>query len=136
MNSTVLPSVPTPFPPYTLRLPEADAIPLVCDSPHSGVLYPDDFGYALPFEQLRSGEDTDVHVLWQALPSVGATLLAAQFPRAYIDPNRDLEDIDPAMLGAALADAPESGGKNPPGHRPHLAQRGAGRAPGSSMTAC
>ena len=98
MTIPVLPSVPTPFPPYTLRLPETDAVPLVCDSPHSGVLYPDDFGYVLPFEKLRAGEDTDVHVLWESLPSVGATLLAADFPRAYIDPNRDVEDIDPAML--------------------------------------
>ncbi len=98
MTATVLPSVATPFAPYSLRLPETDAIPLVCDSPHSGVLYPDDFRYALPFEQLRAGEDTDVHVLWHALPSVGATLLAAQFPRSYIDPNRDLEDLDAAML--------------------------------------
>ena len=98
MTSTVLPSVPTPFSPYTLRLPQADAIPLVCDSPHSGVLYPGDFRYALPFDKLRAGEDTDVHVLWEALPTLGATLLAAQFPRSYIDPNRDLEDIDPAML--------------------------------------
>lgn len=98
MTSTVLTSVPTPFPPYTLRLPEADAIPLVCDSPHSGVLYPDDFRFALTFDKLRAGEDTDVHVLWEALPSLGATLLAAEFPRSYIDPNRDLEDIDPAML--------------------------------------
>jgi N-formylglutamate deformylase len=96
--TTVPPSVPTPFPPFTLRLPEGEAVPLICDSPHSGVLYPDDFGYAVPFEQLRAGEDTDVHVLWQALPSVGATLLAAEFPRSYIDPNRDVEDIDPAML--------------------------------------
>jgi N-formylglutamate deformylase len=100
MTSPVLPSVPTPFAPYTLRLPETGAIPLVCDSPHSGTLYPDDFRYALPFEQLRAGEDTDVHVLWEGLPSVGATLLAAQFPRVYIDPNRDVEDIDPAMLDA------------------------------------
>lgn len=100
MTPAVLPSVPTPFPPYTLRLPEAGALPLICDSPHSGTRYPDDFRYALPFEQLRAGEDTDVHVLWEALPSVGATLLAAEFPRVYIDPNRDPEDIDPAMLDA------------------------------------
>ncbi|MGJ7520422.1 N-formylglutamate amidohydrolase [Variovorax sp. LT1P1] len=98
MTSTVLPSVPTPFPPFTLRLPEADAIPLICDSPHSGTKYPDDFNYAVPFDLLRAGEDTDVHVLWDALPSVGATLLAAEFPRAYIDPNRDVEDIDAGML--------------------------------------
>lgn len=97
----VLPSVPGTFPPYTLRLPEGDALPLVCDSPHSGTMYPEDFRYALPFETLRAGEDTDVHVLWEALPSVGATLLAAAFPRAYVDPNRDVEDIDPQMLDGA-----------------------------------
>ncbi|MDF1485897.1 N-formylglutamate amidohydrolase [Ramlibacter sp. H39-3-26] len=99
-DNTVPPSVPTPFAPFTLRLPEGAAIPLVCDSPHSGTRYPADFRYALPFSELRAGEDTDVHVLWQALPTVGATLLAAQFPRSYIDPNRDLDDIDPAMLSA------------------------------------
>jgi N-formylglutamate deformylase len=100
-TTKVLPAVATPFAPYTLRLPQAGAIPLVCDSPHSGTLYPDDFRYALPFETLRAGEDTDVHVLWEALPSLGATLLAAEFPRAYIDPNRDVEDIDPQMLDGA-----------------------------------
>lgn len=94
----VLPSVPTPFPPFTLRLPEGEPLPLICDSPHSGTKYPDDFQYAVPFELLRAGEDTDVHVLWESLPSVGATLLAAEFPRAYIDPNRDIEDIDADML--------------------------------------
>ena len=98
MTTSVLPSVPTPFPPFTLRLPEADAIPLICDSPHSGTKYPDDFNYAVPFDVLRAGEDTDVHVLWESLPSVGATLLAAEFPRSYIDPNRDVEDIDVGML--------------------------------------
>ncbi|MDP9898592.1 N-formylglutamate amidohydrolase [Variovorax ginsengisoli] len=97
-TTPVLPSVPTPFPPFTLRLPEGDPLPLICDSPHSGTKYPEDFGYAVPFDLLRAGEDTDVHVLWDALPSVGATLLAAEFPRAYIDPNRDIEDIDAGML--------------------------------------
>lgn len=100
MTPPVLPSAPTPFAPYTLRLPEGEALPLVCDSPHSGTMYPADFGYTIPFERLRAGEDTDVHVLWESLPSVGATLLAAEFPRAYIDANRDADDIDPNMLDA------------------------------------
>lgn len=108
MSTAVLPSVATPFAPYTLRLPEGEALPLVCDSPHSGTRYPADFGYTIPFERLRAGEDTDVHVLWESLPSVGATLLAAEFPRAYIDANRDADDIDPAML-----DAPWPGPLNP-----------------------
>src|SRR6185312_2809100 len=111
MTAPVLPSVPTPFPPYTLRLPEGEALPIVCDSPHSGVRYPDDFRYALPFARLRAGEDTDVHVLWQALPSVGATLLEAEFPRAYIDPNRDVEDIDPEMLDGAWPEPLKPGEK-------------------------
>ncbi|MBU1441880.1 MAG: N-formylglutamate amidohydrolase [Gammaproteobacteria bacterium] len=100
MTSPVLPSVSTPFDAFTLRLPEAEAVPLVCDSPHSGTMYPADYGYALAFDKLRKGEDTDVHVLWDALPSVGATLLAANFPRAYVDPNRDVEDLDATLLDA------------------------------------
>lgn len=94
--------------PYTLHLPTADAVPLVCDSPHSGQRYPADFRHALAFEQLRAGEDTDVEVLWEALPRVGATLLVAEFPRSYVDPNRDVEDIDPGML-----DGPWPGPVNP-----------------------
>jgi N-formylglutamate deformylase len=39
-----------------------------------------------------------VHVLWESLPTVGATLLVAEFPRCYIDPNREVDDIDPDML--------------------------------------
>ena len=35
------------FSPYTLALPKGEAIPLICDSPHSGTTYPADFGYAL-----------------------------------------------------------------------------------------
>jgi N-formylglutamate amidohydrolase len=100
MTTTASRDTPTPFSPYTLRLPEAEPVALVCDSPHSGVRYPEDFRPALAFEQLRAGEDTDVHVLWDALPAVGATLLAAEFPRSYVDPNRDVEDIDPEMLDA------------------------------------
>lgn len=100
--------VPSPFAPFTLRGPEVESVPLICDSPHSGTRYPADFGFALDFKLLRKGEDTDVQHLWQALPSVGATLMAAEFPRAYIDPNRELEDIDPGML-----DAPWPGPLNP-----------------------
>jgi len=73
-------------------------LPLVCDSPHSGTDYPADFGYALPLEKLRGGEDTHVDALWSHASAVGATLIAARFPRTYIDPNRSLDDLDVAML--------------------------------------
>ncbi|WP_442593537.1 N-formylglutamate amidohydrolase [Parapusillimonas sp. JC17] len=78
--------------------PTGAAIPLVCDSPHSGTAYPEDFGHAVPLGQLRQGEDTHVDALWEAAPRHGATLIAATFPRTYIDPNRTLADLDPDTL--------------------------------------
>lgn len=87
-------------------------VPLVCDSPHSGTHYPADFGAALPLQQLRLTEDTDIDALWAATPQVGGTLVAARFPRCYIDPNRAVDDLDPALLAGVwpepLAPGPKS----------------------------
>ncbi len=83
---------------FCLSLPTVKPLPLVVDSPHSGTLYPEDFGVAVPRELLRRAEDTHVDKLYASVPGVGGTLIAAQFPRAYIDPNRHLEDIDEALL--------------------------------------
>lgn len=91
------------FEPFVLSLAKGRAIPLVCDSPHSGVIYPKDFGSCLPASILRSGEDTYVDELWRAIPAVGGSLLAANFPRSYIDPNRELTDIDVNMLAEPWA---------------------------------
>lgn len=85
-------------PAFTLTPPRAPALPIVIDSPHSGTAYPADFGSRLQGLALRQGEDTWVHELWAGAPRHGATLLAAEFPRAYIDPNRSLDDIDAALL--------------------------------------
>jgi N-formylglutamate deformylase len=84
--------------PVTLTPPAIAALPIVVDSPHSGTDYPADFGSVLQGLALRQGEDTFVHDLWGSAPRHGATLLAANFPRAYIDPNRSLVDIDAALL--------------------------------------
>ncbi|MEM5278020.1 N-formylglutamate amidohydrolase [Cupriavidus taiwanensis] len=89
------------LPPVIVCLPEGEALPLVCDSPHSGTAYPSDLGAAVPAARLRGGEDTHVDALWQAVPAAGGTLLAATFPRVYIDPNRMVDDIDPAQLDGA-----------------------------------
>lgn len=97
--------------PYELYLPAGEAIPLVCDSPHSGVQYPEDFGAAVPHARLRAGEDTHVDRLWGAAPEVGATLLAANFPRVYIDPNRTLQDLDEQLLDGPWPEALNPGPK-------------------------
>lgn len=87
-------------PPFLLIAPRGDAVPLVLDSPHSGTDYPDDFGCAVPLESLRQAEDSYVDELYASGPDAGATLIAARFPRAYIDANRSVLDIDAALLEA------------------------------------
>lgn len=78
--------------------PRTIAIPLVCDSPHSGTAYPDDFRFAVDLADLRRCEDTHVEALWADVPAVGGTLIHARFPRSYVDVNRACNDIDAAML--------------------------------------
>lgn len=78
--------------------PPAAALPLVLDSPHSGRDYPGDFGYAAPLAMLRRAEDAFVDELFAGAPAEGAGLLAALFPRSYVDPNRHETDIDPALF--------------------------------------
>jgi len=95
----------------SLWLPTGPAIPLVCDSPHSGTGYPADFRPAVPMARLRRGEDTHVDALWSAVPDVGGTLLAAHFPRTYIDANRTLSDLDPELLDGPWPEPLEPGPK-------------------------
>lgn len=86
--------------PVRVAHPTAVPLPIVIDSPHSGTEYPDDFGACAPRALLRQGEDTWVDELYAGAPQRGATLIAAQFPRSYIDPNRSLLDIDAQLLDA------------------------------------
>jgi N-formylglutamate amidohydrolase len=80
------------------RDPEAVEVPLVFDSPHSGSDYPADFHFTCPLETLRRAEDAYVDELYAAAPAHGATLIAALFPRSYLDPNRGADDIDEALI--------------------------------------
>jgi N-formylglutamate amidohydrolase len=96
------------------RDPIAPEVPLVFDSPHSGTEYPADFGYACPLEILRTSEDTHVDDLYGEAPRHGASLVGALFPRSYIDVNRNLADIDEALLDAAWP------GKLAPGEKTRL----------------
>jgi N-formylglutamate deformylase len=93
----------TTAPAVTISLPPPGIpdIALVCDSPHSGTFYPEDFGHAISHAALRQSEDTHVDTLWQQVPAMGGTLLCATFPRSYIDANRDEADIDLGMIGDA-----------------------------------
>lgn len=82
--------------------PHGPELPLVLDSPHSGSVYPDDFQYCCPLPVLRRAEDAYVDELYGTAPEFGATLIAAEFPRSYVDANRAADDIDPTLLAGEL----------------------------------
>lgn len=95
------------------RAPVGRALPLMFDSPHSGVLYPKDFRHDCPRDKIRWAEDSFIDEIYGAAPAHGAWLLAAEFPRTYIDPNRGVEDMDPALVDGAwphtVRDNPKAG---------------------------
>ena len=76
----------------------AAVVPVVFDSPHSGSVYPSDFDFAAPLEVMRRAEDAFVDELFASAPVHGAALLAALFPRSYVDPNRHEHEIDTLLL--------------------------------------
>jgi N-formylglutamate deformylase len=90
--------------------PQRAAVPAVLDSPHSGLLAPPDFAPVLSLQKLFGTADAYVDELFGAAPGHGAVLIAATFPRCYIDANRSLEQLDPVMIdgdwpGSTVSDA-------------------------------
>jgi len=86
--------------------PEAQTMPLVLASPHSGQDYPDELVRASRLDSLnlRRSEDSFVDEIFDVAPALGAPLLRALFPRAFVDPNREPFELDPAMFADRLPD--------------------------------
>jgi N-formylglutamate deformylase len=95
---------PASIPPLRISRPGRQSVPLVFASPHSGNSYPRDFVAAARLDalSLRRSEDSFVDDLFAAAPALGAPLIAATFPRAYCDPNREAWELDPGMFDEAL----------------------------------
>lgn len=81
--------------------PRAPLVPMVFDSPHSGLSIPADFPRAVSEERVRVAADTHVDDLFSSAPDIGAPLLAAHFPRSFLDVNRSLLDMDTSMVDGA-----------------------------------
>ena len=81
-------------------------LPLVLASPHSGTSYPSDFIAASRLDpvSLRRSEDAYVDEIFGGGPTLGAPLVKAHFARAYLDPNREPFELDPAMFEDLLPD--------------------------------
>ncbi|HBH29920.1 MAG: N-formylglutamate amidohydrolase [Desulfofustis sp. PB-SRB1] len=86
--------------------PTLKPLPILYSIPHAGRDYPEDFGSALPLEILRRAEDAYVDLLLDKAPDQGITLLTALFPRAYLDVNRDEDDLDPELFTPGIIAAP------------------------------
>jgi len=87
----------------TVRPRKATA-PLVFNSAHSGRDYPQRFLDLSRLDHLsiRQSEDAYVDELFQRAPHLGAPLLRARFPRAYLDVNREPYELDPGMFVETL----------------------------------
>jgi N-formylglutamate amidohydrolase len=86
--------------PFTLKLPRHPYAPVVFTSAHSGRSYSAEFlaSARLCPLSLRRSEDSFVEELFGAAPDHGAPLLAANFPRAFCDANREPWELDPSMF--------------------------------------
>src|SRR4051794_6222338 len=87
-------------PAFEIRASAEQRVPFVFNSPHSGSHYPERFlaMSRLDRSAIRRSEDCFVDELFGSAPPLGAPLLAANFPRAYLDVNREPWELDPRMF--------------------------------------
>jgi N-formylglutamate amidohydrolase len=87
-----------------IHLPGEQTVPFVFNSPHSGRYYPADFLAAacLDKHEIRRSEDLYVDRLFAPVVELGAPLMSAVYPRAYLDVNREPYELDPKMFEGRL----------------------------------
>jgi N-formylglutamate amidohydrolase len=85
---------------YDLTLPLRRTTSVVFASPHSGRHYPAEFlaSSVLDERTIRTSEDAFVDQLLDGVSALGAPLIAARAPRAFIDLNRAPDELDPALV--------------------------------------
>lgn len=85
--------------PFEILSPSSSTrLPLVFDSPHSGLNFPRNFETNATLEQMKSGWDAYIDHLWGDVIKVGGYLLHANYSRMFIDLNRAPNDIDASLL--------------------------------------
>jgi N-formylglutamate amidohydrolase len=89
---------------FEICRPDRQRLPLVVASPHSGDRYPEAMlqGTRLSPRELRRSEDFLVQELAADAPRLGAPLIHALFPRAYVDVNREPYELDPELFEGPL----------------------------------
>ena len=92
---------------YDLYLPARRTTGVVFSSPHSGRDYAQAFLEASVLDRhtIRSSEDAFVDQLFSAAPGLGAPLICARAPRAFVDLNRAADELDPGVISDIRAPA-------------------------------
>lgn len=92
------------YPVSVVLEPAAQTHGVVFNSPHSGRLYPKSFllQTRLDRQSIRRSEDMHVDDLFSDAVDYGMPLHAANFPRAYVDVNREPYELDPRMFDGPL----------------------------------
>ncbi len=90
--------------PFEVIEPAVLATPLIFNSPHSGRVYPKRFLACSRLDALtlRRSEDAFVDELFAPCVNIGAPLMRANFPRAFLDLNREPFELDPLMFEGRL----------------------------------
>lgn len=93
-----------PSPSFEVRRGAEQRVPFVFNSPHSGKHYPQRFLAMSKLDKasIRRSEDCYVEELFGGCVALGAPILVAHFPRAYLDVNREAWELDPRMFSEAL----------------------------------
>jgi N-formylglutamate amidohydrolase len=94
---------------YVLTRPARHLSPMIFASPHSGRDYSPEFLAQIVLDRraIRSSEDAFVDRLFSGVPDLGAPLLAAKAPRAFLDLNRAADELDPGVI-EGIARAPHN----------------------------
>ena len=91
-------------PSFVVAEPARQTVPFVFNAPHSGDVYPESFLASSPLDStaLRRSEDAFVDRLFAGIVKLGAPLMHARFPRAFLDVNREPYELDPRMFEGRL----------------------------------
>jgi N-formylglutamate amidohydrolase len=91
-------------PPFTVTEPAMQTVPFVFNVPHAGAVYPAAFlaSSRLDAVALRRSEDAFVDELFASVMGLGAPLMTAHFPRAFLDLNREPYELDSRMFDGRL----------------------------------
>lgn len=91
-------------PPFEIIEPTVWRAPIIFNSPHSGSVYPREFLAASRIDQaaLSRSEDSFMDEIIADLTARGFPIVRVNFPRSYVDVNREPYELDPRMFAGRL----------------------------------